>query len=138
MNDLNNILLEGNLTRDPEGKTLNTGVFLCSFPVASNRFYKQNDVFEKETSFFDVEAWAKLGQRCADNLKKGRGVRVVGRLKQERWTDPDGKTKSKVKVVAEHVEFKPEYKRDGQHEGTTATPVVVQNIDDSFTDDIPF
>ncbi|MDA8409179.1 MAG: single-stranded DNA-binding protein [Treponema sp.] len=110
MNALNSILLEGNLTRDPESKTLSSGSQVCSFAIASNRYYKQNEVMEKETSYFDVEAWARLGQSCAETLRKGRGVRVVGRLKQDRWTDQTGKPHSKVKVVAEHVEFKPIFK----------------------------
>jgi single-strand DNA-binding protein len=107
MNSLNSILLEGNLVRDPESTTTSTGSQVCDFCVASDRFYKQNDALEKEVSYFDVEAWAKLGLACSQNLKKGRGVRVVGRLKQDRWTDPEGKQKSRVKIVAEHVEFKP-------------------------------
>lgn len=107
MNSLNSILLEGNLTRDPESKTLTTGSQVCNFTVASDRFYRQNENTEKEVSFFDVEAWARLGLACSENLKKGRGVRVVGRLKQDRWTDAEGKQKSRVMIVAEHVEFKP-------------------------------
>ena len=107
VNCLNSILLEGNLVRDPESKTLSTGTQVCNFTVASDRFYRQNDVSEKEVSYFDVEAWAKLGIACAQNLTKGRGVRVVGRLKQDRWTDGEGKTRSRVMIVAEHVEFKP-------------------------------
>jgi single-strand DNA-binding protein len=107
VNSLNSILLEGNLTRDPESKTLSTGTQVCNFSIASDRFYRQNDSTEKEVSYFDVEAWARLGLACSQNLKKGRGVRVVGRLKQDRWTDPEGKSKSRVLIVAEHVEFKP-------------------------------
>ena len=107
MNSLNSILLEGNLVRDPEQKTLPSGSAVCEFAVASDRFYKQNDALEKEVSYFDVEAWSRLGAACSQNLKKGRGVRVVGRLKQDRWTDPEGKQRSKVIIVAEHVEFKP-------------------------------
>jgi single-strand DNA-binding protein len=122
MNSLNSILLEGNLVRDPENKTLPSGSQVCNFAVASDRFYKQNEVIEKEVSYFDVEAWARLGQSCVENLKKGRGVRVVGRLKQDRWTDTEGKTRSKVKIVAEHVEFKPAFnktpgpEKDGEKE----------------------
>jgi single-strand DNA-binding protein len=112
MNSLNSILLEGNLVRDPESRTLPTGSQVCNFAVASDRFFKQNDATEKEVSYFDVEAWSRLGQNCAENLKKGRGVRVVGRLKQDRWTDPEGKTRSKVKIVAEHVEFRPMQKKE--------------------------
>jgi single-strand DNA-binding protein len=107
VNSLNSILLEGNLVKDPESKTLATGSQVCNFTVASDRFYRQNEGTEKEVSYFDVEAWSRLGLACSQNLKKGRGVRVVGRLKQDRWTDGEGKTRSRVMIVAEHVEFKP-------------------------------
>jgi len=82
--------------------------------LASNRFYKQDTGFEKEVSFFDVETWAKVAEACYAKGKKGRGVRVVGRLKQDRWNDPDGKPRSKVTIVAEHVEFRPEFKKDAK------------------------
>jgi single-strand DNA-binding protein len=120
VNALNSILLEGNLTRDPESKTLSTGTQVCNFSVASDRFYRQNDNTEKEVSYFDVEAWAKLGLACSQNLKKGRGVRVVGRLKQDRWLDPEGKSKSRVIIVAEHVEFKPQKKEASATAGAGA------------------
>ncbi|MDP3178036.1 MAG: single-stranded DNA-binding protein, partial [Spirochaetaceae bacterium] len=90
MNSLNSILLEGNLVRDPESKALSAGSQVCNFCLASDRFYRQADSTEKEVSYFDIEAWSKLGLTCSQNLKKGRGVRVVGRLKQDRWTDPEG------------------------------------------------
>jgi single-strand DNA-binding protein len=101
--------VEGNLTRDPETKTLASGNMVCDFTLATNRFYKggNSEAFEKEVSYFDVEAWSRLGTACSQNLKKGRGVRVVGRLKQDRWLDPEGKPRTKIKIVAEHVEFKP-------------------------------
>jgi single-strand DNA-binding protein len=126
MNSLNSILLEGNLVRDPESKTLSTGTPVCNFTVASDRFYRQNDSLEKEVSYFDVEAWARLGLACAQNLKKGRGVRVVGRLKQDRWQDPEGKTRSRVMVVAEHVEFKPQKKETPPEEENPETEAAAQ------------
>lgn len=110
MNSLNSILVEGNLVRDPELRETSKGSSVCCFSIASNRFYKQDDDYEQETSFFEVESWAKLAETCAKTLQKGRGVRVVGRLKQDRWTGPDGKQYSKIKVVAEHIEFKPRFK----------------------------
>ena len=58
--------------------------------------------------FFAVETWAKLASSCSSYLEKGRGVRVVGRLKQERWTGTDEKKHERIVVVAEHVEFKPQ------------------------------
>jgi len=82
--------------------------------LASNRFYKQDTGFEKEVSFFDVETWAKLAEACYSKGRKGRGVRVVGRLKQDRWNDAEGKPRSRVTIVAEHVEFRPEFKKDSK------------------------
>ncbi|HAP44534.1 MAG: single-stranded DNA-binding protein [Spirochaetes bacterium GWD1_61_31] len=112
LSNLNSIILEGNLVRDPLLKTTPNGHEVCSFAVASNRYYKQTEETEKEVSYFDVETWAKLAQTCGTMLRKGRGVRVVGRLKQDRWLDSAGKTQTKIKIVAEHVEFKPQLKKD--------------------------
>jgi single-strand DNA-binding protein len=114
VNNLNSILIEGNVVRDAERKHLASGTELCNFSVASNRYFKKDDSFEQEVSYFDVETWSKLAESCGDKLKKGRGVRIVGRLKQDRWQGPDGKNLSKVKIVAEHVEFKPEFKGRGK------------------------
>ena len=107
MNNLNSVLVEGNLVRNPEAKALETGSQVCRFSVASNRYYLQDQERQAEVSFFDVEVWNKLAEQCAKSLEKGRGVRVVGRLKQDRWVDNEGKTHSRVKIVGEHVEFKP-------------------------------
>jgi len=111
MNNLNSILIEGNLVRDPLYKATTKGTPLCTFSLASNRFYKQDSQLEKEVSFFDVETWSKLADNCYNLGHKGRGVRVVGRLKQDRWTGNDGKSHSRVTIVAEHVEFRPEFKK---------------------------
>lgn len=117
MNNLNSLLIEGNLVRDPELSYTPKGTAVCNFAVASNRFFKQDQEMQKEVSFFDVTTWARLAEVCGEYLKKGRGVRVVGRLKQDRWTDPDGKTHSRVFVIAEHVEFKPQLKNKNGEEG---------------------
>jgi len=122
LNNLNSIIIEGNLVRDPLLKTIPNGNYVCSFAVASNRYYKQNEQTEKEVSFFEVEAWSKLAQTCGEILKKGRGVRVVGRLKQDRWEDTAGKTQTRIKIVAEHVEFKPVFKRDEDDARAKAEP----------------
>ena len=121
MNSLNSILIEGNLTRDPELNHTPKGTPVCGFGVASNRFYKQDDEYQKEVSFFEVETWARLAEACSEHLEKGRGVRVVGRLKQDRWQDPEGNPRSKIKIVAEHVEFKPVFaKKDDLSEEAEA------------------
>ena len=112
MNNLNSILLEGNLVADPELRYTPKGAAVCSFRVACNRFYKQEEELQKEVSYFNITAWNRQAEVCNEYLTKGRGVRVVGRLKQDRWEDTEGKTRSKVHIVAEHVEFKPKFKND--------------------------
>lgn len=107
MKNLNSLILEGNCVRDPELFTTSKGTVICKFSIANNRYYKVGDKFEQEVSFFDVEVWGKLATITANYCSKGRGLRIVGRLKQSRWEDKDGKTCSKVRIVAEHVEFKP-------------------------------
>jgi len=104
MNSLNNVLIEGNLVANPEKREVGGGI-LCTFTVASNRYYKKDGEKKEEVSFFDVETWNKTAERCLEMLEKGRGVRVMGRLKQDRWTDKDGRKQSKVKIVGETVEF---------------------------------
>jgi single-strand DNA-binding protein len=121
MNNLNSILIEGNLVRDAAYRTTPKGTAICTFPIASNRYYKQDSGMEKEVSFFDVESWSRLADACYAKGKKGRGVRVVGRLKQERWQNNEGKTMSKVFIVAEHVEFRPEFKKELKQEEETQT-----------------
>jgi single-strand DNA-binding protein len=106
--NLNSVLVEGNLVRDPELRTTPKGTAVCRISIASNRFYKSEKGIEEEVSYLDVDVWGNLADTVYATGRKGRGLRVVGRLKQDRWTDEEGKTRSKVKIVAEHVEFKPE------------------------------
>ena len=139
MNSLNSILIEGNLTRDPVLAQTPKGTDVCNFSVASNRFYRQGEELQKEVSFFDVEVWAKNAQRCAEYLKKGRGVRVVGRLKQDRWDDQNGNRRSRVKIVGEHVEFKPNFSRaQDQREEALEDEDVAAEGKEVETADVPF
>lgn len=127
MNQLNSLILEGNLVRDAVLTEPAPGFKKCYFTVGVNRFYKNKkneDV--NESSFFDVEAYGNMAEYCQSKAKKGRGVRVVGRLKQDTWKDPDGKFASKVYVVAEHIEYKPVKKTEASEaaspENNTAVP----------------
>ena len=109
MNNLNSILIEGNMVRDPLIRTNQRGTHVTNFIIAESRHYRNEGNLEEEVGFFDVEAWGKLAELCGKQGRKGRGVRVVGRLKQDRWTGDDGKQRFKVLIVAEHVEFRPEW-----------------------------
>ncbi|MDR2543060.1 MAG: single-stranded DNA-binding protein [Treponema sp.] len=134
MNSLNSILIEGNLVKDPMLRSTPKGTQVCTLRLASNRYYKQNNQesgFEKEVSFFDVETWGKLAEACYTKGRKGRGVRVVGRLKEDRWNSADGKPHSRVTIVAEHVEFRPEFKKEGK----TSSEAIVAEPALHYTDD---
>lgn len=103
------VVIEGNLVKDPERFDFSNGI-MAKFGIGVNRYYR-NAAKEpvKETSFITIQTWGALAEGCCRYLKKGRGVRVVGRLKQEKWND--GKTsRDRHVIVAEHVEFKPEPK----------------------------
>ena len=106
-NNLNSVIVEGNLTKNAEFDSTQKGTGFCTFSVATNRYFKSGEEIQHEVSYFDVEAWGKLADTCRGLLVKGSGVRVVGRLKQDRWNSEDGKARSRVKIVAEHIEAKP-------------------------------
>jgi len=112
MNNLNSVLLEGNLVRDPLIRSTQKGTQVCSFIVASNRFFRQESSFAKETGYFGVETWGKLAEVCGNKGQKGIGVRIVGRLKQDRWISASGENHSRIVIVAEHVEFRRIMKKD--------------------------
>ncbi|MEL3908249.1 MAG: single-stranded DNA-binding protein [Treponemataceae bacterium] len=108
MNTINSIIIEGNLVRDPVLKVTPNGTPVCNFSLATNRYYTHNNEKVTETSFFDIETWADVAKQCSADGRKGRGVRIVGRLKQDRWKGNDGKNYSRIKVVADNVAFKPQ------------------------------
>ncbi|MBP5697247.1 MAG: single-stranded DNA-binding protein [Treponema sp.] len=113
MNCLNQIIVEGNIVREPELKSLPSGAASCTLPIAVNRKYKTGDgSYEEDVSYFDVDTFGGLAEVCVKWCPKGRGIRVVGRLKQNRWKDDAGKSHSRVKIIAEHIEFKPFLKKN--------------------------
>jgi single-strand DNA-binding protein len=136
MNNLNSILIEGNLVRDPLLRTTPKGTQVCTLSLASNRYLKQESGYEKEVSFFEVETWARLAEACYNKGRKGRGIRVVGRLKQDRWNSSDGKPHSKITIVAEHVEFRPEFKKDDGSKAGAGEAAI--NGDSNYEGDVSF
>jgi single-strand DNA-binding protein len=132
MNNLNSILIEGNLVRDPLFRSTPKGTPVCTFSIASSRYYKGDDSLEKEVSFFDIETWSKLAESCHRLGYKGRSVRVVGRLKQDRWTGSDGKPHSKISIVAEHVEFRPEFAKPSNADGKEEIEPAAMDYEDVY------
>lgn len=101
----NQVILMGNLTRDPELRTTPNGASVCSFSLALNRSYKGSDGnWQEATDYIDIVAWGPLGERVAQYLTKGRPALVNGRLQSRSW-EQDGVKRSKVEVVAQDVTF---------------------------------
>lgn len=139
---INQVILMGRLTRDPEQRTTSTGKTIASFGIAVDRG-GQDDTAD----FFNVTAWEKLGELVVQYLAKGRRVLVQGRLRQDSWDDKEtGKKQSRIEVVATDVTF-----LDGPSDnaGRSDAPksaskktedVVIEDIDDKPIDlsEIPF
>lgn len=103
---LNSVNIMGNLTRDPELKFVPSGKSVCSLSIANNRVYTSKGEKTTEVSYFDVEVWGTAAENCSKYLKKGSGVIVEGRLRQDRW-EKEGKTQSRVRIVANSIHFMP-------------------------------
>ena len=102
---INQVVLMGNLTRDPELRTTPNGQNVTNFSLALNRSYKGGDGnWVEDTDYIDVVAWGPLGERVNQYLSKGRRCLVQGRLSQRAW-EQDGQKRSKVEVVASDVTF---------------------------------
>ncbi len=105
MADYNKVLLLGNLTRDPEVRYTPKGTAVGELGLAINDSYKAQDGTVKEqVTFVSVEVWGRQAETCKQYLTKGRPVFVEGRLRLDQW-EQEGQKKSKLKVVAERVQF---------------------------------
>lgn len=124
--NLNKVMVAGNLTRDPEIRFLDSGpkkIAVCNFGIAINRKYKKDDKLCEEVTFLDCEAWGRTAELIGQYCTKGKPVFVEGRLKLDTWEDKDGAKRSKIKVVADNVQFlgsKP------KEEGEADTPTVAK------------
>jgi len=107
MNNLNSLILEGRLLGNAELTETLEGSAICNFFIGVSRTYKGRTGKDiEEVSNFKVGCYGALARSLAPKLTKDTEVRVVGRLKQHRWTDKDGKKWSEIVVVAEHIEIR--------------------------------
>ena len=101
----NQVILMGNLTRDPELKAIPSGLSVCSFSLALNRSFKDaSGEWKEATDYVDVTAWGPLGERVAQYCQKGKQVLVNGSIQSRSW-EQDGQKRSKVEVLARDVTF---------------------------------
>ena len=104
--DFNQVIVLGNLTRDPELRTTPNGQSVANFAVATNRSW--NDASgerREEVEYCEVVAWGKLGELVSNYLSKGRRVLVVGRLQTRSWDAQDGSKRQRTEIIANDVTF---------------------------------
>lgn len=140
---LNQIVIMGRLTRDPELRHTNSGVSVASFSIAVDRDFKAEGG-ERETDFVDIVAWRNTAEFVSKYFTKGRMVVASGRLQMRKWTDKEGNNRTSYEVVADNVYFgdsKREESNVTNYPATHSAPVPDQaqsfeNLDDS--EELPF
>lgn len=101
---MNKVLLIGNLTRDPELQTTNSGKSVCRFGLAVQRRFA-NSEGERGADFFNVTVWGIPGENCHKYLKKGSKCGIVGRIQISSYDAADGSKRNSTDIIAEEVEF---------------------------------
>jgi single-strand DNA-binding protein len=105
--NINRVVMTGNLTRDPELRSLPSGMSVCSLRIACNTRRKNNSSgeWEDKPNYFDVTVWGAQGENCARFLSKGRPVALDGRLEWREWETQDGQKRQAVDIIADSVQF---------------------------------
>ena len=136
---MNKVILVGNLTRDPELITTNSGVSMCRFTVAVQRRFASSDG-NRETDFIPVIVWRAQADNCYKYLKKGSKAGVVGSMQTRNYETPEGQKRYVTEVVAEEVEFMSTKSADENREAAPASQskAVVEDFEPIDDDDLPF
>jgi single-strand DNA-binding protein len=120
--NINRVVLTGNLTHDPDLKSLPSGTSVCKLRVACNTRRKdQGGQWVDKPNYFDVTVWGQQGENCAQYLSKGRPIALDGRLEWREWQDKDGNKRQSVDIIADSVQFLGG-REDGGNGGGRFTP----------------
>ncbi|MDP4038673.1 MAG: single-stranded DNA-binding protein [bacterium] len=118
--DFNQAIVMGNLTRDPELRSIPSGQSVASFSVATNRSWQDPSGERKDAvEYHDIVAWGKLAELVSNYLSKGRKVLVVGRLQTRSWEAQDGSKRQKTEIIATDINFVDKMSENSTAEQTT-------------------
>lgn len=137
---LNVVILTGRLTADPELKTTENGVSVCSFSIAVERRYKQGE--ERQADFINVVAWRTSAEFVSKYFGKGSMIAIRGAIQTRKYTDKDGNKRTAFEVVADEVQFA-EFKKADANQGQDPLQTFKNNLGgfadvDIDDDDLPF
>ncbi len=112
--NLNKVFLIGRLTQDPESRTTPSGQMVCSFGLATNRIWNNQETKEKQekTEFHNIVLWRRLAEIASQYLSKGSLVLIEGRIQTSSWQDQSGSKRYKTEIVADNIQLGP--KNSGQ------------------------
>ncbi|MEK7148105.1 MAG: single-stranded DNA-binding protein [Patescibacteria group bacterium] len=117
----NRAIVIGNLTRDPELRSLPSGIQVATLSVATNRVWKdKNGAKQENTDYHNVVVFGRQAETSAQYLKKGASVLVEGRMQTRSWDDASGQKKYRTEIVADRVQFGP------RRDGASTSPVAPQ------------
>ncbi|MES3032169.1 MAG: single-stranded DNA-binding protein [Patescibacteria group bacterium] len=121
---LNKAILIGNLTRDPELKSLPSGIKVCSFSIATNRVWKdKNGARQEAADYHNVVVFGRQAETVAQYMKKGSSILVEGRMQTRSWEDKtSGEKKYRTEVIADRTQFGPKGSGSGSAGGAPSAP----------------
>jgi len=136
--NLNKTFLIGNLTRDPELKTLPSGGSVCNFSIATNRTWNDKSSGQKkqDTEFHNIVVFGKMAESTAEYMKKGSSLLVEGRIQTRSWEGQDGVKKYKTEIVAESIQFGAKSSSSSQQ--SEQEPSEPEEEEEIKVEDIPF
>ena len=119
---LNKAIIYGNLTRDPELKSLPSGSTVVNFSVATNHSWKDKNGERKDSvEYHNVVAFGRTAETVNQYMKKGSGIYVEGRIQTRSWDGADGKKNYRTEIIADRVQFGP--KKEGVSQAPSVTPL---------------
>lgn len=149
---INKAIIYGNLTRDPELKSLPSGAQVCEFGVATNRVWKdKNGARQESTDYHNIVVFGRQAELIKQYLRKGSGVFLEGRIQTRSWDAQDGTKRYRTEIVADRIQFGP---KGGSSSGSQAsdyakaspdkpvgkeeTPAIEYPEEEINAEDIPF
>ncbi|MFH1608406.1 MAG: single-stranded DNA-binding protein [Patescibacteria group bacterium] len=136
---LNKAIIIGNLVRDPELRSLPSGIKVCSFSLATNRVWKdKNGAKQEAADYHNIVVFGRQAETVAQYMKKGSSMLVEGRMQTRSWDDKEtGQKKYRTEVVADRTQFGPRPSGNGANTANNTSQTSVQNVEETDTIEYP-
>ena len=142
--NLNKVFLVGRLTKNPESKTIPSGQTVCTFGLATNRVWSNQETKAKQeqTEFHNIVLWSRLAEIASQYLQKGSLVLIEGRIQTRSWDDQSGTKKYRTEIVAESLQMGPKASNLSSPKNNTPEkeeiPIIDEDDEEINISDIPF